>query len=53
MPKEVWEERTCIFCNKDVVETEWYFVMEYVAYEDICIQYENNLKVDKSMKMSQ
>jgi hypothetical protein len=22
VPKEVWEERTCIFCNKGVVETE-------------------------------
>ena len=46
VPKEVWEERTCIFCNKGVVETEWHFVMECVAYEDICIQYENSLKVD-------
>jgi hypothetical protein len=22
VPKEFWEERTCIFCNKGVVETE-------------------------------
>jgi hypothetical protein len=29
-----------------VVETEWHFVMECAAYEDICNQYENNLKVD-------
>jgi hypothetical protein len=35
IPKEVWEERTCIFYNKGVVETEWHFVMECAAYEDI------------------
>jgi hypothetical protein len=46
VPKEVWEERTCIFCNKGVVETEWHFVMECAAYEDIRSQSENNLKVD-------
>jgi hypothetical protein len=34
---EVWEERTCIFCDKGVVEMEWNFVMECVAYKDICI----------------
>jgi hypothetical protein len=22
VPKKVWEERTCLFCNKGVVETE-------------------------------
>ena len=31
-PKEVWEERTCIFCNKGVVEMEWHFFMECAAY---------------------
>jgi hypothetical protein len=46
VPKEVWEERTCIFCNKGVVEMEWHFVMECAAYEDIRSQYENNLEVD-------
>ena len=40
VPKELWEERTCIFCNKGVVETEWHFVMECAAYQDIHIQYE-------------
>jgi hypothetical protein len=35
VPKEVLEERTCIFCNKGAVETEWHFVTECVAYEDI------------------
>lgn len=46
IPKEVWEERTRIFCDKGVVETEWHFVMECAAYEDIHVQYENNLKVE-------
>jgi hypothetical protein len=46
VPKEVWEERTCILCNKGVVEREWHFVTECASYEDICSQYENNLKVD-------
>ena len=46
VPKGVWEERTCIFCNKGVVETEWHFVMECAAHEDICIQYEDILKAD-------
>ena len=46
VPKEVWEEITCIFCNKGVVEREWHFVMECAAYEDIRSQSENNLKVD-------
>jgi hypothetical protein len=32
VPKEVWEERTCIFCNKGVVETEWHFFLECAAY---------------------
>jgi hypothetical protein len=46
VPKEVWKERTCIFCNKGVVKTEWHFVMECATYEDIHNQYENILKVD-------
>jgi len=45
-PKEVWEERTCILCIKGVVDTEWHFVMECAAYENIHSQYKNNLKVD-------
>jgi hypothetical protein len=44
--KEVWEERTCIFCNKGVVETEWHFVMECATYKDIQSHYENSLKVE-------
>ena len=44
--KEVLEERTCIYCNKGVVEIEWHFIMEYVAYEDIHIHHESNLKVN-------
>lgn len=23
VPKEEWEERTCVFCEEGVVETEW------------------------------
>ncbi|KAH9320502.1 hypothetical protein KI387_015141, partial [Taxus chinensis] len=46
IPKEDWERRICLFCSKGVVETEWHFVMECSAYDDICIQYENKLKVD-------
>ena len=46
VPKEVWEERTCIFCNKGVVETQQHFVMECATYEDIRIQYEDILKAD-------
>ena len=44
MPKEEWEERTCVFCNKGVVETERHFIMECAAYEDIRIQYEDSLR---------
>ena len=46
IPKEVWEERTCIFYDNGVVETKWNFVMECATYKDIHMQYENNLKVD-------
>ena len=35
--KEVWEERTCIFCNKGVVEMEQHFFIECASYEDIHI----------------
>ena len=44
VPKEEWEERTCVFCNKGVVETERHFIMECAAYEDIRIQYEDSLR---------
>ncbi|KAH9307116.1 hypothetical protein KI387_043788 [Taxus chinensis] len=47
IPKEDWERRICLFCSKGVVETEWHFVMECSAYDDIRIQYKNNLKVDR------
>ena len=42
----VWEEITCIFCDKGVMEMEWNFGMECETYKDIHIQYENNLKFD-------
>ena len=45
-PRKFEEERTYIFYDKGVVEIEWRFVMEYAAYKDICMQYENNIKVD-------
>lgn len=46
IPKEVWEDRICMFCSKGVVETEWHFVMECMTYEDIHSQYEGNLKIN-------
>lgn len=46
IPKEVWKERTCIFYNKGAVETEWNFVIECAASEDMDIQYEDSLKAD-------
>lgn len=46
IPKEEWEKRTCLFCSKGVVETEWHFIMECAAYSDIHIKYGDNLKVD-------
>jgi hypothetical protein len=46
VPKEVWEEGTCIFYNKDVVETKWHFDKERPAYEDIHNSYEKSLKVN-------
>lgn len=44
--KEAWEQRTCISCNKGVVQTKSHFIIECVAYDDIRTQYEDNLKVD-------
>ena len=43
---EDWEERTCIFCRKGVVENEWHFIMECPTYEDIHNQFERNPEVD-------
>lgn len=42
--KKEWEERTYIFYNNRAVETEWHFIIECVTYENIHIQYRNNLK---------
>ena len=44
--KKVWEERTCIFYNKGVVEMEQQFFIECASYKDIHIQYENSLNVN-------
>lgn len=50
-PKETWEERTCIFCDKGVVETERHFFMECTAYEDIRKQYANILCMDDMQQL--
>jgi len=47
IPKEDSEEIICIFCNKEVVETKSHFIKECAAYESICYQCNNNLKVNK------
>jgi len=33
-PKEVWEERVCIFCSSGKVETEKHFILECEAFKD-------------------
>ena len=33
-PKEVWEERVCIFCSSGKVEIEKHFVLECEAFKD-------------------
>ena len=33
-PKEVWEERVCIFCSFGKVETEKHFILECEAFKD-------------------
>ena len=33
-PKEVWEERVCIFCSSRKVETEKHFILECEAFKD-------------------
>lgn len=35
IPKEEWENRTCLFCNMEMVETEGHFIMECLAYNEI------------------
>ena len=34
MPKEVWEERVCIFCSSGKVETKKHFILECEAFKD-------------------
>ena len=34
-PKEMWEERVCIFCSSEKVETEKKFILECEAFKDI------------------
>lgn len=46
-PKEEWDERICYLCNMDLVETEWHYIMECPAYEDIRVNYrDTTLTVD-------
>ena len=33
-PKEIWEERVCIFCSSRKVETEKHFILECEAFKD-------------------
>ena len=33
-PKEVWEERVCIFCSSGKVETEKHFILECEVFKD-------------------
>lgn len=33
-PKEVWEERVCIFCSSGKVETKKHFILECEAFND-------------------
>jgi len=33
-PKEVWEERVCIFCSSGKVETKKHFILECEAFKD-------------------
>lgn len=35
-----------LYCNAGVVETEWHFAMECSVYSDICISYEDILKIN-------
>lgn len=46
VPKEDWEERTCIFCNRGVVEIECNFIKECAVYEFIRHLFDNILKVN-------
>lgn len=42
-PKEIWEERVCIFCISGAVESERHFILECDAYRDIRNKYDNVL----------
>ena len=33
-PKEAWEERVCVFCTSEKVETEKHFILECEALKD-------------------
>ena len=43
MPKEVWEERVCIFCSSGKVETEKHFILECETFKDNRESYANML----------
>ena len=38
------EERVCIICNSNAVETETHFLLKYSAVDDVCKIYKNQLK---------
>lgn len=46
VPKEEWKDKICKFCNEGVVETEWHYVKDCTAYEDIHNQHKDSLKVN-------
>ncbi|KAH9287672.1 hypothetical protein KI387_031789, partial [Taxus chinensis] len=38
-PKEVWEDRVCVFCTSSAVESEKHFMLECSTYSDIRAQF--------------
>ena len=44
-PKEVWEERICVFCKPGAIEIEWHFLSECTAYDNIQTYYDFIQKV--------
>lgn len=44
VPKEEWENRTCLFCDTGAIETKHYFVMECPTYSDIKSGYSEMLE---------
>jgi hypothetical protein len=41
-PKEAWEERVCVFCTSEKVETEKHFILECEAFKD---SRDNNINI--------